>query len=39
MAVLARQRADGSFLGWGSAMKEDDPVVATVLALQALLAP
>jgi hypothetical protein len=34
--VLPLQAADGSFAGLGRAMKEDDPVVATVLALVAL---
>ena len=32
--VLSRQREDGSFIGLAGAMKEDDPIVATVLALQ-----
>ena len=35
----AQQRADGSFAGLGPAMKEDDPLVATALALWALAPP
>lgn len=31
--VTALQRPDGSFVGLGNAMKEDDPLVATALAL------
>lgn len=34
--VVSCQRADGSFLGLAGAMKEDDPVVATTLALTVL---
>jgi hypothetical protein len=34
--VAARQREDGACTGFGPAMKEDDPVVATVLALPVL---
>ena len=35
-ALLPRQQANGSFLGLASEMKEDDPAVATLLALLAL---
>lgn len=36
--LLERQRDDGAFVGFSSAMKEDEPVVATVLALFAIVA-
>jgi len=34
--VAARQRRDGACTGFGASMKEDDPVVATALALPVL---
>ena len=36
--LLDRQRDDGAFVGFSSAMKEDEPVVGTVLALFAFAA-
>ncbi len=39
VAALAReQRADGSFASAGTLMKEDDPLIATALAIKALAA-
>jgi hypothetical protein len=37
-ALVARQQADGSFKNGSFLMKEDDPLIATVFALQALVA-
>ena len=36
-AIVARQRTDGSFANDSVLMKEDDPLIATTLALSALL--
>jgi hypothetical protein len=36
--LLKRQQVDGSWIGWSDLMKEDDPLVATPLALIALAA-
>lgn len=35
-ALHARQRPDGAYLGWSPLLKEDDPLVATALAVLAL---
>ncbi len=37
-SLIARQREDGSFRNASFLMKEDDPLIATTLALLALIA-
>ena len=37
-ALAAEQRADGSFANPANAVKEDDPILATSLAIRALVA-
>ena len=38
MAIVAEQHADGSFRGTNGLQKEDDPIIATAFAVQALAA-